>query len=497
MSDIELIKLARTHGSSVAVRTGSAEHTYADLLFRSGQVALRLLGDDGEDLREVRVAYLMPAGFDYIAVQWGIWRAGGIAVPLSLSATESELEYTLTDSQAGYVVVTRELAQKLRGLCDRLAIPLLIVDEMSAQPAAQSLPALAAHRRAMILYTSGTTSKPKGVVSTHVNIQAQIETLVAAWSWQAADCIPLFLPLHHIHGIINVMSCALWAGATIEPFTHFDMQTMLRRVADGAYTVFMAVPTIYVKLIQELESLAAAEREPIVAGFGGMRLMVSGSAALPASVHDAWTALTGQKLLERYGMTEIGMGLSNPYDGERRPGAVGQPLPGVQVRLKMEKGEVVAGEGEPGEIQVRGPSVFLEYWNRPKVTAASFDDGWFCTGDMAIVEDRYYRIMGRQSVDIIKSGGYKLSALEIEAALLDHPAICECAVVGIADDLWGETVAVAAVLNSGCELDPETLRTWCAERLSKYKIPKKFLQVDSLPRNAMGKVTKPAVRDFF
>jgi len=497
MSEIELINLARTHGSSVAIRTDSAEHTYEELLLRSEQVALHLLDDDGDDLREARVAYLIPAGFDYIVAQWGIWSAGGIAVPLSLSATESELEYTLTDSQAGYVVVTRELARKLIGLCNRLVIPLLVVDEISAQLSAKSLPAIKANRRAMILYTSGTTSKPKGVISTHANIQAQIETLVAAWAWHTADCIPLFLPLHHIHGIINVMSCSLWAGATIEPFSQFEMRTILRRVADGAYTVFMAVPTIYVKLIQELKSLSGADREPIIAGFNGMRLMISGSAALPANVHEEWTSMTGQKLLERYGMTEIGMGLSNPYDGERRPGTVGQPLPGVQVRLKTENGEVVTNEGEPGEIQVRSPSVFLGYWNRPQVTAVSFDDGWFCTGDMAIVEDNYYRIMGRQSVDIIKSGGYKLSALEIEAALLDHPAIRECAVVGITDEMWGEKVAVAAVLESGCELDLGTLRTWCAKRLSKYKIPKKFLQVDSLPRNTMGKVTKPAVRNFF
>jgi malonyl-CoA/methylmalonyl-CoA synthetase len=228
-----------------------------------------------------------------------------------------------------------------------------------------------------------------------------------------------------------------------------------------------------------------------------MRLMVSGSAALPASVHEQWTALTGQKLLERYGMTEIGMALSNPFHGERRPGAVGQPLPLVEVRLKSETGELVTNEGEPGEIQVRGPGVFDEYWNRPEVTAESFDDGWFLTGDMAVIETGYYRIMGRLSVDIIKSGGYKLSALEIEATLLQHPEIRECAVIGIPDDTWGEAVAVAAVLSDQSELDLEKLRSWCRDKLSAYKIPKHLLVVENLPRNAMGKVTKQPIKKLF
>jgi malonyl-CoA/methylmalonyl-CoA synthetase len=349
----------------------------------------------------------------------------------------------------------------------------------------------------MILYTSGTTSKPKGVVTTHANIEAQIGSLIEAWKWESADCIPLFLPLHHIHGIINILSCGLWIGATVEMFSRFEMTVILARVVERAYSVFMAVPTIYLKLIQTLDAMSQSERDQIVEAFSEMRLMVSGSAALPASVHEKWFALTGQKLLERYGMTEIGMGLSNPYDGERRPGAVGQPLPSVEVRLKSDGDDVVGGEDESGEIQVRGPGVFLEYWDRPAITEESFDDGWFRTGDVAVRETGYYRIMGRQSVDIIKSGGYKLSALEIESACLDHPAICEAAVVGLPDDTWGEVVALAAVLSDGGELSLESLREWCQDRLSKYRIPSRLVVVEKLPRNAMGKVTKPAVCDLF
>ena len=359
------------------------------------------------------------------------------------------------------------------------------------------MPEVTAGRPAMILYTSGTTSRPKGVVTTHANIQAQIESLVAAWEWRATDRIPSFLPLHHIHGIINITSCALWSGATIEPFARFDAATILDRVRADAYTVFMAVPTIYVKLIQALEALSPADRAPIVGGFARMRLMVSGSAALPASLHERWTALTGQQLLERYGMTEIGMALSNPYHGERRPGAVGRPLPGVEVRLMTESGALVAAEDEPGEIQVRGQGVFRAYWNRPEESAESFEDGWFRTGDMAVRERDSYRIMGRLSVDIIKSGGYKLSALEIEAALLEHDNIAECAVIGLPDDTWGEAVTAVVVPKGATPLELDALRDWCKGRLSVYKIPQRLLLVQELPRNAMGKVTKPAVRALF
>jgi malonyl-CoA/methylmalonyl-CoA synthetase len=280
-------------------------------------------------------------------------------------------------------------------------------------------------------------------------------------------------------------------------FARLDLGTIFQRVSAQAYTVFMAVPTIYVKMIQALEAATAEERSRIVAGFASLRLMVSGSAALPARVHQQWTALTGQHLLERYGMTEIGMALSNPYVGERRPGSVGLALPGVSVRLKSETGDIISAEDVPGEIQVRGPSIFNSYWQRPEITAASFDDGWFRTGDVAVLERGYYRIMGRLSVDIIKSGGYKLSALEIEAVLLEHPDIIECAVIGLPDDIWGEAVSAAVVLKPHATMELASLRLWCRDQLSVYKIPQRLLVLPELPRNAMGKVTKPVVRQCF
>lgn len=498
---LAIIQRAITHGDRTAIHSSSGATTYQQLLAASERVAATLL-DEVDDLNEARIAFLVPPGEQYVQTQWGIWRAGGVAVPLSLSATEKELQYTLTDSQASAVIVASELQERVGALCKRHDLRLLSLDDMPAEGAA-SLPQVSSDRRAMILYTSGTTSKPKGVVTTHACIQAQIESLIEAWRWRPTDRIPLFLPLHHIHGIINIMSCALWMGAEIESFPRFHLDTILQRVAERAYTVFMAVPTIYVKLIEALDQMRESdqiqesERAAIVQGFAAMRLMVSGSAALPASVHQKWTELTGQKLLERYGMTEIGMALSNPYEGERRPGAVGQPLPGVEIRLLADSGETIVEEGVSGEIQVRGPGVFHEYWNRPDATNDSFVEGWFKTGDMAVIDDGYYRIMGRSSVDIIKSGGYKLSALEIEASLLDHSSVAQCAIVGVPDDTWGELVAAAIVLKSDETLDLDALHQWCKGRISPYKIPRKLMIVDTLPRNAMGKVTKPAVLDLF
>lgn len=495
MQGITPIDRAVGHGARPAVQDDRRQVSYATLIEESARLAAGLLGER-HDLEEERIAFLLPAGVDYVTVQWAIWRAGGVAVPLNVEASPPEIEHVLATAGVSRVAARPGSLDRLRHLCGALGIDPIPLDGLTEAPRA-ALPEVATDRRAMILFTSGTTSRPKGVVSTHANIQAQIEMLVDAWGWQPDDAIPLFLPLHHVHGIVNVLGCALWSGARVEAFPAFDADRVLARVAAGAYTVFMAVPTIYVKLIQRLEDMAPDERQPCCDGFSRMRLMVSGSAALPVSVFGRWRELTGQVLLERYGMTEIGMALSNPLDGERRPGAVGVPLPGVGVRLVSESGEVVADENVPGEIHVRGPAVFHEYWNDPPATRAAFVDGWFRTGDVALVERGYYRVLGRQSVDIIKSGGYKLSALEIESVLLDHPAILECAVVGLDDETWGEVVAAAVVLKAGEWVDLEELRGWGAERLSRYKLPRQLKVVSGLPRNAMGKVTKPAVKALF
>jgi malonyl-CoA/methylmalonyl-CoA synthetase len=359
----------------------------------------------------------------------------------------------------------------------------------------RNLPEISKDRGAMILYTSGTTSLPKGVLTTHENIEAQISTLVDAWKWTQDDYTLSILPLHHVHGIINVNSCALWSGAVVEFLSQFDADKVFKIFKKGHINVFMAVPTIYYKLITHYESLSVSEQSEISNCLKKFRLMVSGSAALPVSVMEKWHSISGHYLLERYGMTEIGMAISNPYLGERRAGHIGQALPGVEIRICNESDEIQALD-QPGEIQVKGPNVFKAYWGKSKATQKAFtSDGWFRTGDIAIVEAGYIKILGRDSVDIIKSGGYKISALEIEEILRTYPGVKDCGVIGIPDEEWGEIVAVA--IFSTDNLNLEELNLWMRERLPAYKTPRRYLIVQELPRNTMGKVTKNDLKKLF
>lgn len=483
--------------NKIALIAGADQYSYAEINQRINQLAYGLLAGK-DDLKEERIAFFMPASLDYVTTLHGIWRAGGIAIPLNVASAIPELEHYLSSAGVTRLIANTEYHDFLSELCSSMNISLvtvaeLLVDDITALPA---LPQLDDGRRAMMLFTSGTTNKPKGVVSTHKNINAQITTLIDAWAWQQDDSIPLFLPLHHIHGIINILSCGLWAGATVHLYEKFDAATILDQVVRGTYSVFMAVPTIYVKIIQYMETLDDAERQKISDGFKAMRLNISGSAACPVKLFNQWKDLTGQILLERYGMTEIGMGISNLYNGERRAGAVGKPLPGVEAALFDEDHNRIEAEDTPGEIRIKGDNVFLEYWGNPQATQESFHEGWFCTGDVAVIEKGFYRIMGRSSVDIIKSGGYKLSALEIEGSLLQHDKIAECAVIGVEDDTWGEAVTAFLVLKPNQELSYKELKAWCDGKVSPYKIPKQIKFLDSLPRNAMGKVTKPTLKEM-
>jgi malonyl-CoA/methylmalonyl-CoA synthetase len=500
--NLPLITRAQKHDEKIAIVTTDGAFTYRDLLHTSSQIATGLL-QDAEDLEEQRVAFLIPSGFEYVATQWGIWLAGGIAVPLCISHPRPELEYVITNSGASIIVAHPNFEGILRAIATAQNLRFLLTSQ-TLPDHVRPLPEVDITRRALILYTSGTTGKPKGVVTTHHNIQAQVTSLITAWEWTSSDSpgetlrdrILHVLPLHHIHGIVNVLTCALWAGAECHMLSKFDAETVWNRICDGDLTLFMAVPTIYVKLISAWETASKERQKNMTAGCAKMRLMVSGSAALPVQVLDKWETISNHFLLERYGMTEIGMALSNPLHGERYSGYVGQPLPEVEVRLVDESGELVP-PGTPGEIQVKGPGVFLEYWQNPQATAKAFRDGWFCTGDTAVVENGNYRILGRMSVDIIKTGGYKVSALEIEEVLRSHPDIQECAVVGVADLEWGERVCAALVLQPQRELTLESFRSWAKEQLAVYKIPTRILTVEELPRNAMGKVIKPTVVELF
>jgi malonyl-CoA/methylmalonyl-CoA synthetase len=491
---IQLIANAQCHGARTAVFDSQGTFTYDDLLDASSRAATMLLAGR-EDLQEERVAFLVTPGFPWVVAQWGIWRAGGVAVPLPLNSPRPELEYVIEDTRASTVIFDLQDAPYVEPIAASCGLRALPYEQLAlSQPS--DLPVISSARRAMIFYTSGTTSRPKGVVATHANITAQIDSLADAWEWSATDRILLCLPLHHVHGIINVVCCALWSGATCHMLPRFDANAVWDCIAGGELTIFMAVPTVYAKLIAAWDAASAERCAEMSAASSRLRLMVSGSAALPVSTLQRWKEISGHVLLERYGMTEIGMALSNPLRGERVPGSVGTPLPDVEVRLVESNGKPVL-PGTPGEIEVRGPGVFAEYWGKPGATREAFRDGWFRTGDTAVVETGIYRILGRTSIDILKTGGHKVSALEIEEALRQHPAVAECAIVGIPDPEWGERVAAAVVLRNGHALDLHSLRTWARELLAVHKLPSRLLMLDALPRNAMGKVMKPALTELF
>ncbi|RUS32694.1 hypothetical protein BC938DRAFT_474571 [Jimgerdemannia flammicorona] len=556
-------------------RTGN-QHSYQDLVADVARLRLTLL-DGKDDLNEARIAFLFPNGYSYVVAQWAVWAAGGIAVPLCTSHPPPELLYTLTDSQSSRVLAHPDYESIIRDVSSAAKIPSLTLPDSTIVLGASNPPlppihppvALSSHRRALIIYTSGTTGSPKGVVTTHAAIAAQTETLVRAWQWTETDRILHVLPLHHVHGVVNALQCPLWAGATVE-MTHFDAGEVWERWIRGSkgeeekISVFMAVPTIYcefrkcifgrmgmanairsiarvlplscilqspntffpsAKLIHHHSSLPPDRQRLATAACAQHRLTVSGSAALPTPLRRAWQNVSGgQVLLERYGMTEIGMALSGGYEVEERiEGTVGLPLPGVQVRLMAEDDapdtarDVTEEMEVPGEIQVKGPSVFKEYWNRPEATRKEFtEDGWFKTGDIGVRKppEGHFAIMGRKSVDIIKSGGYKLSALEIEREMLAHPDVRDVAVVAVDDPEWGQRVAAVLVVEEGKPdriphshvpenrlsqpLDLPTLRDYFKPRMAHYKIPTMMKIVDGqLPRNVMGKVNKKELVKLF
>jgi malonyl-CoA/methylmalonyl-CoA synthetase len=333
-------------------------------------------------------------------------------------------------------------------------------------------------------------------VLSHGAVAATLASLEIAWRWHRDDRLLHVLPLHHTHGLIVALLGALWAGATAT-FMPFDAARVWDRL--GESTLFMAVPTMYAKLIEAYRAAPANRRAAWSAGARRLRLFTSGSAALPAPLLRAFEEATGQTILERYGMTEIGMAVSNRYDGARVAGAVGVPLPGVEIDIVGDDEQAVP-DGEAGEVRVRTPQLFSGYHGDPAATAASYDAaGRFRTGDTGVRDpaDGVIRLLGRTSVDVLKSGGYKISALEIEAALRDHPAIADIAVIGAPDPTltWGDLVTACVVLREGAALTLDDLKLYARDRLAVYKIPRALRICAALPRNAMGKVQKKQLMD--
>jgi len=488
-----LIRLAEHPPESIATIDHDGTRTnYGELARRSGAAAAALIahGVRSGDA----VAFLIEPGALYVETLVAIWRAGALAVPLSPLHAAPELAHVIRDAAPAALVASAALAPRLADArASGTGGASLSAEMLVASPADGGAPAgPVAPADALMLYTSGTTGRPKGVKLCHAALAATVTALEQAWRWRRDDRLLHVLPLHHTHGLIVALLGALWAGAETR-FMAFEPGAVWSAFAHA--TVFMAVPTIYMKLMQAHAGGNPELRDAWSAAARGPRLFTSGSASLPASLLETFRDATGQTILERYGMTEIGMALSNPYDGSRVPGAVGRELPGVVVDIVDDAGRT-APAGEPGELRVRTPQMFSAYHGDPAATAASFDaEGRFRTGDTGTRDaDGVVRLLGRTSIDIIKSGGYKLSALEIEAVLLEHPAVAEVAVTGVPDATWGECVTAWVVARGDAPPTLPELQTFARERLAPYKLPRALELVAALPRNAMGKVQKQLLR---
>lgn len=414
-----------------------------------------------------RLCVCLPNGAEVIELFLACVKLGVIYVPVNILYREREVGHIVSDAQPKAVVTAAELPELVRA---------------AAQSNAQRLPVgqLDGDLPAAIVYTSGTTGTSKGAVLTHNNFAVNALNIITCWQISSADRLMLPLPLFHVHGLGNGLHAWLVSGCRMRLQERFEHQKATEMLLDFRPTLFFGVPTMYVRL---LETPAASAREI----GSGMRLFVSGSAPLAAQVLEDFRALFGHTILERYGMSETLMNLSNPYVGERRAGTVGFPMPGVSVRLLDPQGSP-ARDGETGEIHLRGANVFTGYWNRPQATQEAFRDGWFRTGDLAIRSpDGYYTLVGRRS-DLIISGGFNIYPREIEEFLTEQPEIAEAAVVGVPDRIRGE-MAVAYVVERS-PVNARDLEDRCRAALASYKVPRAFIPVDKLPRNAMGKIQK-------
>ncbi|KAI5244613.1 acetyl-CoA synthetase-like protein [Aureobasidium subglaciale] len=542
----EAIKSHDPQSPAVIHSNSGRNFSYGSLLKDIAAAKQRLANDANRDagsLRGERVAFLVENSYDYVVTLLAILGSNAIAVPLSPAFPSGELRYILDQSGALMLAASDKFATKAE---DVLSGPLAKkpilsrcekIIEGSKSTEEVVLEDLKDDRSGMMLYTSGTTNRPKGVLLPQSTLMAQAQSLSQAWHYSPNDHFLHVLPLHHIHGTVNALLTPLLAGSTIELLFPFSVDSVWSRLAAPflqstkqsrkPITVFTVVPTIYNRLLQSHNSLSlemqTATKEALHPK--DMRLNISGSAALPTPTKEAWTELSnGNVLLERYGMTEVGMALSCGLANEDRvDGSVGWPLPSVEARLVdldtktiIKHGEEldVNGKERSGEIQLRGPTIFKEYWNNPTATAKEFtDDGFFKTGDVAVrrpvpsagkgasgdwAKGPMYFILGRLSADIIKVGGEKVSALEVEREMLSIPAISECAVVGLPSETWGQKVAAVVVLSEegktagkdGKPFGPMDLRRGLKDKMANFKIPQELKLVESIPRNAMGKINK-------
>jgi len=414
-------------------------------------------------------------------------RLGAIYLPLNVDYTEAELAYFIADAEP-VLAVCRPQNAELFGRIGGEGLAVRTLDELFA-----ALPEVEAPHMprepddvAAILYTSGTTGKPKGAMLTNANLASNGEVLIDFWRFTPDDRLIHALPIFHVHGLFIALHCALFSGATMIFLPKFESGAVIRHMA-GA-TVLMGVPTFYIRLLGD----PAFTREAAA----GMRLFISGSAPLSADIHRAFEERSGHRVLERYGMTETGMLTSNPYEGERRAGYVGPPLPGVALRIaEFESGRVLP-QGEVGIVEVKGPNIFKGYWRNPEKTAAEFrPDGYFITGDMGFIDsDGSVQLVGREK-DLIISGGLNVYPAEVEALLDDRSDVVEAAVIGVPHPDFGE--AVVAVVQPAGPFDAQAVRDAMRKDLAAFKVPKEIIAVDALPRNTMGKIQKKLLRERY
>jgi malonyl-CoA/methylmalonyl-CoA synthetase len=440
-----------------------------------------------------RVALFLENCPDFLAAYLGVWLAGGVVVLVNTQYRQVELRHILSDAGVRLCITDHErLAELDRVRADLPDLEAVVDVETKLDTFlatgwdyAPNLPR--PDDLAVIAYTSGTTGRSKGAMLLHRNLIANITSLREAWRWTADDHLLLALPLFHAHGLMVGAHGTLTAGATMTLHRRFDAATIYRQLCTEPLTMFFGVPTMYIRLLAE--AAAHPEMRP-----RALRLFVSGSAPLSPQIFAEWRALTGQVILERYGMTETIMNTTNPFEGERRPGTVGQPFPRQEARVVDVRTRAPLPDGETGEIEIRGPHVFAGYWQRPDATAEAFEaDGWFRTGDLGHRSaDGYYTISGRAK-ELIISGGYNIYPREVEEVLAQCPGVSEVAVIGLPDAEFGEQVA-AAVVRDDPSLTAEALIAFCRDQLASYKKPRTVHFVDALPRNALGKVQKHLIR---
>jgi malonyl-CoA/methylmalonyl-CoA synthetase len=469
--------------------------SYGDLISRAGQMANVLVnrGVKPGDRVAAQAEKSVPGLVLYLAAV----RAGAVYLPLNTAYTLNELDYFITDAEPSLVVCDPSKAEGIGAITAKVGAKVetlgadgrgSLTDAAATANAEFATAVRADGDLAAILYTSGTTGRSKGAMLTHDNLASNSLTLADYWRFTNRDVLIHALPIYHTHGLFVASNVTLFARASMMFLPKFDPDLIIKLMARS--TVLMGVPTFYTRLLQSPSLTRDSTKH--------MRLFVSGSAPLLAETHREWFARTGHAVLERYGMTETNMNTSNPYHGDRVPGAVGHPLPGVSVRVTdPETGKELPRE-TVGMIEVRGPNVFKGYWRMPEKTKAEFrDDGFFITGDLGKIDNEgYVHILGRGK-DLVISGGFNVYPKEIESEIDAMPGVVESAVIGVPHADFGEGVTAVVVCDKSASIDEAAVLKALDGRLAKFKMPKRVIVVDELPRNAMGKVQKNILRDTY